>query len=502
MKYLNNKLLDNKKYYVLVYFIFIIIFSASFFNLNNYSNFNFELCILLVLLMAGIFILLYFTEIELYKSCFIIILIFGLVMTFTTPILIVCDEGEHFARSELTSQGILNPEYVNNGYKVTHLFDQLFNNSGGTLTTTNLVNEKIDSSSSFYGSCFAHNPFYAYLISAFGIFLAKLFNLGVMWAMWLGRFLNLLFYAVVCSYAVKKAPIYKIPLFIVACIPLSIYQAASFSADCFIISVSIFSIAQFIYLYKSSKVNVKDLSVFFICVLLISLFKFPYVLFGFFIFFINKDKFDSKNIFLLSRIVPFILIGICLVYTSYASGLLLNSIRRDYFLANNINPSSQFNNLLNNPLDTVLLFTSSFSFIVEMIFDLFRFSHASWTYESSLLSILFLIFFSIISIIYDEDHSSFKMKDRLFFLIIIFLIYIGIIIIQYLSWAPVGYGRLDMGIGVYSRYYIPLLALFPIVFKSGRLSSITNINNYDMKVTLCTIIFLAGSIIFTVATFY
>ncbi len=499
---LNVSIIKDKKNYLLVYFIFIAIFYASFSNLENYMNFHFELAILLILLISGIFILLYSSNMELYKVSFIIILIFGLIMTLTTPVLIVCDESEHFARSDLTAQGILNPEYINGGYGVTHLCDQLFSHSGETFFDNNLINEKIDSSISFYDSCFAHNPFYAYLISAFGIFLAKLLDLNVIWAMWLGRFFNLLFYAVVCSYSIKKAPVYKIPLFIVSCIPLAIYQAASFSADCFIISVSIFSIAQFIYLYKSSKITVYDLSIFFASVLLISLFKVPYVLFSFFILLIKRDRFDSKNIFLLSRIVPFILLGISLAYTSYASALLLNSARRDYFIRNNVNSSLQLNNLLDYPFKTMLLVSSIFSFTIGMITDLFRFSHAYWSYESPLLYGLFFIFFTFVCLTYKEKNFSFSKKNRLFFFIITFLIYSAIILIQYLSWAPVGYGKLDMIIGVYSRYYIPLLVLFPLIFKSDRLSSVIDIKNYDLKVILCSLIFLSGSIILTISKFY
>ncbi len=492
----------SKKNYLIVYFIFIIVFSASFFSLRNYTSFNFELIILLILLVTGFFIILYYSDVELHKSCFVIILIFGLLMTFTTPILVVCDETEHFARSDLIAQGSIAPEYVDNGYKVSHLLIDLTNHSGETFFNNNLANEKIDSSVSFYPSCFAHNPFFAYLLSAFGIFLAKLFNLPALWAMWLGRLFNLLFYAVVCSYSVKKAPAFKTPLFIVSCVPLAIYQAASFSADCFIIAVSIFSIAQFIYLYKSPKVTPKDLGIFFISVLFVSFFKFPYILLSFFVFLVKKDQFASKNIYLLSRIIPFILIGICLAYTSYASNILLNSARRDLFISNNVNSTAQLNYMLNHPFNTLLLFSSIFSFTVDLIFDLFRFSHATWTYESPLLSVLYFVFFALFSFTYSDRDIEFKCKSKLFITLISLLMYVGIIFAVYLSWASVGYGRLDMVVGIYARYFIPLLAILPIIFSSTRLSSVVKIDNINSKLILMVLIFLAGTIILTVSKFY
>ena len=73
---------------------------------------------------------------------------------------------------------------------------------------------------------------------------------------------------------------------------------------------------------------------------------------------------------------------------------------------------------------------------------------------------------------------------------------------QYLSWAPFAYPKLDMIVGVYARYYIPLLAFLPMIFNSKRINDILNIEDYNSKIILGVLIFLSGSIIFTLASFY
>lgn len=94
---------------------------------------------------------------------------------------------------------------------------------------------------------------------------------------------------------------------------------------------------------------------------------------------------------------------------------------------------------------------------------------------------------------------NFKKKNRLKIGVILVLIYIGIIFIQYLSWASVGYNKLDMLLGVYARYYIPLLTLCPLICY---LPTSINIKNFDLKILLVVIIFLSGTLILTISTFY
>lgn len=281
---------------------------------------------------------------------------------------------------------------------------------------------------------------------------------------------------------------------------MSVFQAASFSVDGVIYSFCILSLGYFIYMYKtSSLINYKDIGVFFISILLVSFFKFPYGLFAFFIFLIPKEKFASKKLFIISRCIPVGIMIITMAYSLfYASHQLENTGRQIHFIQSNVSPEGQINYMINNPLNGITFFLQSANLIPEMVIDLFRFSFMQWTYNSFVLSVLYLIFFSIFSFIYPHE-VNFKKKNRLKIGAILVLIYIGIIFIQYLSWASVGYNKLDMLLGVYARYYIPLLTLCPLICY---LPTSINIKNFDLKILLVVIIFLSGTLILTISTFY
>ncbi|MCC7553103.1 MAG: DUF2142 domain-containing protein [Methanobacteriaceae archaeon] len=484
--------------YILIYIISVIFLSLSFLNTENYLNPNAEIILLLIISFFGIITIIYsfLREKELHNIGFLIILVFGILTVFINPTLIACDENEHFARSEMTSSGILIPEYIEEkGYSVHNLFYQLDNHRGETFLGGDFINEKISSENSFYSSGYPQNPFYGYIAQAIGILIAKFLDLSVIWIMWIGRLFNLLLYGIIIRFAIKKAPVYKMPLLLVACLPMAIYQAASFSIDPFINGFAILAISYFIFIYKTPfKIKKKDISIFFIAILLIGLIKIPYVLLVLLILLIPKEKFESKNTFIISRIIPIAIILISMIYSYlYASNQLYNSERDVYFIQNNVSSSDQINYILNNPFEAIILFLQIGNTIPVMINDIFTFSHMDWIYASRLLSFFYLIFFGIFSLIYPTNIDIGK-NNKIKILILVLIIYIGTFFIQYLTWTPVGLNEIQ---GVFARYFIPLLVLIPLIVNVGN-SKLKN----NLTIISFIVIFLAGTLILTVSKFY
>lgn len=105
-------IIKNKKYY-LIFALSILFFIFTFFKVDNYISPKAEILLLIALFISGFISIIYSFrhKNELHKVTFAIILIFGLLTVFTTPTLISIDENEHFARSDMTSLGIMVPEY-------------------------------------------------------------------------------------------------------------------------------------------------------------------------------------------------------------------------------------------------------------------------------------------------------------------------------------------------------------------------------------------------------
>ena len=113
----------NKEYrnYFLIFIIISILATFCLFTQKNYESPFKEIIILIISLIIGIIsITSYIKDKEIYKTAIIIILLFGLMCVFLSPIGSVSDEAEHFTRSEITSQGVLFQFYYHSNGQ-THI---------------------------------------------------------------------------------------------------------------------------------------------------------------------------------------------------------------------------------------------------------------------------------------------------------------------------------------------------------------------------------------------
>ena len=110
------------------------------------------------------------------------------------------------------------------------------------------------------------------------------------------------FYDILVSYAIKKTPIFKIPIALVATMPMSIYLASSLSIDATINGLGILAIAFALYMYKSEKsLEIKDILLFDIIVIfLCGTCKLTYIPLIFLVLLIPMSKFKNKKRYLLT----------------------------------------------------------------------------------------------------------------------------------------------------------------------------------------------------------
>jgi uncharacterized membrane protein len=442
LNFLKNDILE-LKYFIIIYFLILAFFSFSFFSLENYESPGFEIVILISLFILGLISIIYYYKNtkSLDKVAFLIIIIFGVLCLFTTPINDVCDEQEHFVRSEILSEGIILPEYVKIpgtdvfGYKTIRSISILAENAGVNVFNTDVDDEKINYTTDYQGSAFTQNPFYGYLPQVIGIFIAKLLDLNMIWMLWLGRFFNLLLYAGICKIAIKKAPIFKIPLLVACCLPIAIYQGASMSIDSTINAFSFLSIGYFIYMYDSPDKSVgwKEIGIFSISCLLVGLIKVPYLLLGFLLYLVPKEKFQNFKQYIASRFSVFGLFIVGILWNfGFATYQLKNSWRGEYFIENNVSASGQIDYIVNKPEESVPRFLQIGNTIPKTFYRFFYFSNSVREYSSNLLGVLYGVFFGIYALVYPLS-VKIKISNRIKFLLIAGTIYISTFLIQYLT---------------------------------------------------------------------
>lgn len=141
-------------------------------------------------------------------------LIFGIILLFVTPRYEVPDEGGHYTRAIEVSNGQFynNPQKPRPNFKV--------NNISG------------------------YSPV-MYIFSGIGLKLTSGFNEQIQF--YTGRFCNLLIWVTLIALAIHITPVFKWQFFIIALLPMSIYEGMSFSADSF---SNAFCFLFFAYIFK------------------------------------------------------------------------------------------------------------------------------------------------------------------------------------------------------------------------------------------------------------
>ena len=496
-----DNLLKSKKYWILYLFL-ISLASFSMMSIENYSHPKMEIIVFILLSLLGVLIICNFhgNNKNLYKTAFIVLFIFGIITSVVVPIDSVSDEGEHLIRAELTSRGVLFPEYVNGSYESIASITDFFSSSiDKTVFEVNGDTDKINYNMTHASSAFEQNPFYGYIFSALGIFCAKLLDLNVIWILWLARIFNSLCYSILITYAIKKTPILKMPLFFVSCLPVCLFQAFSVSIDSLLTGLGILTIAFFMHMYKCG-FGKKEILIFSVLSLLTGLCKLPYLALILLLFFLPKENFKQKNyyIYCLMGLFGVGLIGV-LWSKFYATPVLLHSWRATYIVENNVNISNQIQFLLSHPLDLLNVganIINSFNYIFNGLFSFYSYTIEGGLYNASgFLSLAILIAFIVICVIYPSE-VKIRLKYRFAALLTFLVIYFGTFIVQLLSWTSVGSLNIT---GVHTRYFLPLFAFLPFIFS---LNKDNGNKKYDGYIFVLIIVFMVSMIFSFITKYY
>ncbi len=499
----------NSKKYWLIFIILTIICSLTIFNESNYLHPKMEIIIFIIAIILGILCISYYFlktkqsgDKELYKVAFVLILCFGLICAFMSPICSISDEHEHLVRAEITSRGDFFPQWHDpEGFVVISSIPNFYiENCNNIIFDTEGDTAPIDYNPAMIDSCFQHNPLYGYLPQALGILLAKILDLNVIWMLWLGRIANLLIYALLAAYAVKKTPILKIPTIVIACLPITIVQAGSTSIDGLIFGLGLVTIAYFFYMLKAEEKTLrkKDIIIYSILCLLTGLLKLPLLALIILLPFIPKQNFKEK-IPIIYLILPIIALGaIGLLWNEYwATPNLIHSWRGEGMIQNNVNPNEQIHYMISHPLETFIAFGNYPNDVAYTLNENFMFyqqlphNSGSKIYPSMFISTMITIFASAVCLLYpatEKISKKTKIGTALVFLITIY----GIMISFLLTWDGAGILDIHGPYPLFLRYFIPIVLLIPLIFGVPQVEKNQKIDNYIM---VLSITFMALTII-------
>lgn len=454
--------------------------------------------ILTVAFVIGSICISFFTNLKtIHNVAFLVILLFGFANAIITPILDSPDEIVHLFRSELASRGDFLPVPDEEGYRVIDSAIELYNDKGKTMLESGQLDTAINYKMKLVYVVAAGNFIVGYLPQAIGINIAKTLHFSSIWILWMGRIANVLLAAFLTRASIKMVSNYKVPLMIMACFPLAVYQAGSLSIDTTINYFSLFIIAFFIRLYEKndSEINGKHIILFFILCLIPGFSKITYMSLSCLLFFIPSRKFKNKGLYYSTFLG--IVVMLFLSFGWYYFTTIIPSVptAQSYASINNVDPAKQISGMIDNPFKFLVLLIREFVFKFGN-FSLQFFTFGWLSYGSQFLVGMYLLFFGSVIFMYPNEIFLAK-KTRIGLLLICFIVYIGTELIMYLSWTPVAANGIE---GVQGRYFIPLLAFLPMAL------NLNGTKKVGLKIDLwClefTVMFLGCSMILTALTYY
>ena len=320
-----------------------------------------------------------------------------------------------------------------------------------------------------------------YIPQALGIKAGQLLHLNFGYVYMLGRWCNLLAYAVIMYFAIKKLPIGKRLMAAIGLMPTPIFLASTYSYDAMIIAGITFGFAYLLaeLLDRKKPLETKNFVFFVVSIAVASLAKaiyIPLVLMG---LLIPKDKYKNKKQRTLCRLAVIgsvlLLIG-TFILPSFIAPPATGDVR-----GGDTNRAAQLALVLSQPISYLGVWFENFSSTI-VCFTLGPDSLAFLGHLATSPCVHLIMILMIVLILTDtaglsNRHMNIKEKGVLTFLL---LAIAGMIwSALYLDFTEVGRTTIA---GVQGRYYLPLL--FPLfsMFLPVKLRTLWNERKYDLAV--------------------
>jgi len=326
-----------------------------------------------------------------------------------------------------------------------------------------------------------------YLPASIMIFIGRSIALPTYFIIILGLIGNHIAYTIIIYFAIKRLNSGKYILSIIAMFPTSFVQSTTYSIDFWVISLLMLGFAYLFYELQNPENVIKLKS---ILIILFSFFlglgpKAIYFPLMFFIFFLNKRKFNTNKghlIFIVSTSI-IILFIICSFMLPYIASIFGGEVGDTRSPSTNVNATEQTLFILKNPLTyakTLFIFLLKYlNIFTTQNFVTFyahlgssSFFHLVWT----------LLFFTVIT---DRNTNDIFTSNLIKKCIISLITLTSIILVStvfYIIFSTVGGNSIR---GVQGRYILPLL--FPFLYIVGSLNIINNINKTVYTISIFSI---------------
>jgi uncharacterized membrane protein len=416
----------------------------------------------------------------------------------------VPDEGAHFARVYDIAQGnvipskevILPNEFLNIlgkyhiGFAITHDVFSINDYIGDFKPYTSKDSygqskaQDEEKQLLFGANSVAHYSPVNYMPQTIGLLLGSALNLSARWVFLLGRLFGLAFYIVIAYTILRKSQSFQHSLLVLFAMPMTVYLAASYSADGMLFSLS-FLYIHLIIASSDSQTNLtlKEKLLFSGLAILLALTKQISLVLILLLVAIPTSRFGS-----LKKKSIFIGIQISIAFFCAIAWLFITS--SDFSTPNeSVMPRLQLLYLLSNPVSIIKIFFSTLVALQDFYFKSFV-GYFGWL-TTPMFDFVYSLFVIglVIAVFRDtQDTRNFTIQKVLIFAGVFGLYVAGTMFSMYILWTAY---MSEIAQGVQGRYFIPAFPLILYVFASFRLIRIPIM----AKTFLTTTVMLIASIV-------
>lgn len=449
-----------------------------------------------------LFLILLEPRLEIFFTC--AIFVFGLVFLIIITPLSVPDEQTHYESSlQLTNyvlsddyHTIIDKAYLNYShyyghYNISTAYTRLLEQFNLPLQLKGKTKEITNDISGQY--------FLYFIPQTIGIFVGRVFGLNVMKTFYLGRLTNLIFYCVCIYIALKKTPVNKLLLGIIAGLPIFVQTAASLSYDCFIEGLSFINFAVLSkWIYEDKKIKISDYILAFVISAGLAPAKYAYAFLSILFILVPYNRYGSKIkkiIFTLVLCFPALYI-LCPILLPRIS-MLFKSLLDAGSIVNTVSAQTKIEKItysLGNEIDnlgepyTLKYVLKHLPETIRFILFTIRYNLKPWFYGSIgshlsggtlILPLKFtyvLIAIILVSSLRSEQHVP-NHVIRMLYMFVCVLMALMIVGGMLLYWTNIGDYYIQ---GVQGRYFSPFIIYFFSTFNNKKLKVSTKFDKYTI----------------------
>lgn len=447
-------------------------------------------------------------DISVEKFFLLVSLVFGLIYVIILPPFQSIDEAAHFYRSyEIVSNKII-PQKISSklgDYLPVSLknlvsnYDLLIKHVDKKITPQYIFETakiKLNPKKTSFVE-FANTAIYspvAYLTQLPGMYVAKLFNANPLLYLYAGRLSNLIFFTLIIFISIKIIPIYKLPMALLALMPMTLSLGGALTADVVVIGFNFLWIALLIKILYEKKISSAQILILILIATILTLAK-DYVLLIPLIFLLPRSIFKSWPKYLTC------ILG-TLVISTIAFFLWQKVIDNVYVNLNeSANACAQMKFILSHPLAYLMVIAKTF---ITKAIRIFITMVGVLGWQDTRLDFLTYMLYPILivlAMLAERKPIDFEFRKWQIYLITIdvFISFIIIFTNMYIMWSAVGYPVI---LGLNGKYFTPLMLPLLLLFYNKSKSIIKNPEQIRLLIYVAVILIIISSDLSLLHRFY